>query len=125
MEGIKKFTSTIIKKDPNAIILFMGDHGAWRFRSDAKNKIQLNEVLKELNVTKQDFFDDRFKIFSAIRIPYLQKDFKYSPGNVFPFIFESIGYEGKKLEKKPNYSYSDSFTNDKDKPILINGKINL
>ncbi len=112
MEAIKKLTERILANDPDAIIVFCGDHGAWRLRSLPRVPLQVKWILREAGVSYQDYLDDRFKVFAAVRLPakYGQLNEAFSPANIFAKIFNKIGYEGKPLIVAPNESYLSGFT---------------
>lgn len=107
VEQLKKYTNFILDRDPMAVIIYCGDHGAWRLRSSLKTVNDLNKVLNHERVLYKDVVDDRFKIFAAVRLPdeYGKIDESFSPANVFAKVFELIGYNGDKLEIAPNDSF--------------------
>ena len=78
-EQIKKANQTVYEisqylrqKDPESIIIFIGDHGPWRIRNfpfELENK-ELNKTnLAKINENYQSVVDDYFHVFSAIYYP--------------------------------------------------------
>lgn len=124
ISALKYLTSKILKNDPNAIIIMLGDHGAHLYRTKAKNKRDLIKFLKETEITYSEFINDKFKVFAAVRIPqkYKQLEHKFSPGNIFPIIFSLIGYEGKELSICENNSYFTGYIKE-NIPIIQNDEI--
>lgn len=92
--GIAKL---IERHDPNAIVLFLGDHGAWTFRGiPLKNFNALRQVMKKEDLNLESVINDMFYIFSAIKLPaYLTPIRNFSPSNVFSLVF-------KQLAESPN-----------------------
>ena len=119
---IKEYTEIILKDDPEAIILFIGDHGPRRFGVTPGTKGKLKHVLRSIPDSEKSYFDDRFKVFAAVRLPkrYGQISEPFSPSNVFVKIFEKIGYEGERLAEPPNDSYAIHMLFTKE-PILRDG----
>lgn len=101
LESIKKETDIILEHDPNAIIIFLGDHGAYLYRCFVvlKTKDAFNKLLDENGITKKQYFDDKFKVFGAVRIPKEigEIDSDFSSVNVFSKIFNMIGSEDGRL----------------------------
>ena len=63
---------TIKNKDPNSVIIFMGDHGPTRIRSFPYNFINLNDnskKLHEIGETPQSLIDDHYHVFFSIHLP--------------------------------------------------------
>lgn len=107
LKAIKIETELILSNDPNAIIIFLGDHGNWRYRASFDNRSQLLSILNELDIDEQTFWDDKFKVFAAIRIPenIKQIDGNFSSVNIFSKIFNNIGTEdGRMFEEESNDS---------------------
>lgn len=128
IEALKYITKKIIENDSNAVIIMIGDHGAHLYRSRAKNIDDLEFFLKENGITYEEFINDKFKVFAAVRIPkkYEQIDGMFSPGNIFPLLFDKIGYRGERIDISKNNSYyigySSSYVSDK-VPVIKDGKI--
>lgn len=112
MKAIKTLTERILKKDPDAVIVFCGDHGAWRLRAWPNTLQDVEEILQTTKATYRDLLDDRFKVFAAVRLPpkYGKIEGAFSPANIFTKIFDKIGYDGKTLIVAPNVSYISNFT---------------
>lgn len=100
------------KTDPNAIIIFIGDHGPWRVRYfpfDFDNMSNNQELLAKINETYQSVVDDLFHVFSAIYYPKgFQPLDKFSHINLFPKLFRQLAPNSNeqinKIEQKENYS---------------------
>lgn len=100
------------KSDPNAIIIFIGDHGPWRVRYfpfDFDNMSNNQELLAKINETYQSVVDDLFHVFSAIYYPKgFQPLDKFSHINLFPKLFRQLAPNSNeqinKIEQKENYS---------------------
>lgn len=101
LDSIKKETEIILSQDPNSVIIFLGDHGAYLYRCfvDMKRKHALKKILDENGITKKQYFDDKFKVFGAVRIPkdIGEIDSDFSSVNVFSKIFNMIGSEDGRL----------------------------
>ena len=126
IQDLKNITSTILKHDPDSIIILCGDHGAWLYWQQFQSKSELKEYLKESKITYEDFINDKYKVFAAIRIPdkYGKIEELWSPGNIFAKIFTVIGYKGDSLNISNNFSYyHDNSFSDKKKPIIKEGNI--
>ena len=110
LDSIKKETEIILSQDPNSVIIFLGDHGAYLYRCfvDMKRKHALKKILDENGITKKQYFDDKFKVFGAVRIPkdIGEIDSDFSSVNVFSKIFNMIGSEdGRLFQIAKNDSY--------------------
>ena len=95
-----RFADFIAKSDPNAIVVFHGDHGS---------KFLLEETLPVDAWTKRQF-DERFSIFLAIKAPeaclsILPPDL--SLVNLYRFIFSCI--EGTAPEYLENHFYNINY----------------
>ncbi|MBE5918161.1 MAG: hypothetical protein E7273_15145 [Pseudobutyrivibrio ruminis] len=124
LEALKTLTTEILKKDPDAVIVMIGDHGAHLYRSNAKNYAELQQDLNNSHITYEDFINDKFKVFAAVRLPkkYGHINELFSPGNIFPIIFNKIGYEGEKIKINDNNSYFTGYV-EEDKAVIHNGVI--
>lgn len=124
IEALKTLTTEILKKDPDAVIVMIGDHGAHLYRSNAKNYAELQQDLNNSHITYEDFINDKFKVFAAVRLPkkYGHINELFSPGNIFPIIFNKIGYEGEKIKINDNNSYFTGYV-EEDKAVIHNGVI--
>jgi hypothetical protein len=116
----------ILEHDKNAIIVLCGDHGAYLYRTNEQlqNTKNLINELKLMNISYEDFINDKFKVFAAIRIPkkYKQIQEKFSPGNVFAKIFNVIGYKGNEVNICENNSYYDGYVKASN-PVITEEKI--
>ena len=98
--------------DPNAIIIFIGDHGPWRVRYfpfDFDNRSNNQVLLANVNETYQSVIDDLFHVFAAIYYPKgFQPLNKFSHINLFPKLFRQLAPSSNeqidKIEQKENYS---------------------
>lgn len=124
IEALKCLTENIIKNDPDAVIIMIGDHGAHLYRSAATNIEELKKDLQEANISYDDFINDHFKVFAAVRMPekFKQIDGMFSPGNIFPKIFNNIGYSGGHIKIAPNNTYYKGYIKG-DIPVIKNGRI--
>lgn len=126
IQDLRNLTDIILKHDPDAIIVMCGDHGAWLYRYQTKSVAELNEYLKEANISYEDFINDKYKVFAAIRLPdkYGKIEELWSPGNIFAKLFTKIGYTGDRLNISNNFSYyHDVEFVDKKTPIIKEGNI--
>ena len=108
LESIKKETDIITKNDPDAVIIYLGDHGAGLYRAFPENKEELQIILSETNISEKEFINDRFKVFAAVRLPEKIKTIggKFSSANVFSKIFNNIGSkDGARLPEADNESF--------------------
>ena len=90
---IVEIIKTIEKYDPNSIVIFLGDHGAWTYRGFSLNLdlISLNQELRKENVSFSMFIDDMFYVFAAIKLPsYMTPLTQFSAANIFSQIFNQI-----------------------------------
>ena len=79
---------TIIKKDPNALIILIGDHGGNHFEI-FKNY----QAMAAVKLPLKDYILDLFNVIAAVRYPYgikTVKRFQYLP-EIFPVIFDALG----------------------------------
>lgn len=121
MDAISIFSKKIIENDPDAIIVFCGDHGAWLYRAYPATKDDFIRITKESSITYEDLIDDKLKVFAAIRVPkkFKQIDGIFSPANIMAKIFDSVGYDGN-LTFAPNLSYYGFHGNG---PVVSEGKV--
>ena len=107
IDSIKIETDIILKNDPNAIIIYLGDHGAWLYRAYPYDKKSLNKILREANITEKEFMEDKFKVFAAVRLPKnISIGENFSSVNIFSKIFNKIGTtDGKVFPIAENNSY--------------------
>ena len=121
-EQIKKANQTVYEisqylrqKDPESIIIFIGDHGPWRIRNfpfELENK-ELNKTnLAKINENYQSVVDDYFHVFSAIYYPTgFEPLTKFSHINLFPQLFYQLAPDSKEAikqyEQRDNLSIYD------------------
>ena len=124
IESLKCLTENIIKNDPDAVIIMIGDHGAHLYNTRATNIDELKKDLQEANISYDDFINDHFKVFAAVRMPekFKQIDEVFSPGNIFPKIFNNIGYSGGYIKIAPNNAYYNEYVKE-DIPVITDGRI--
>ncbi len=106
-EQIKQVVTTIIEKDPQALILAIGDHGALRHYNINEVANNLKESLTKCEVTNKEFALDLFSVRCAIRWTHPHKSHNkvLSHVNIFPYIFESLGAGDSLLDNlQPNIS---------------------
>lgn len=124
IEALRCLTEKIIKNDPDAVIIMIGDHGAHLYGFSSTNIEELKTELQEANISYEDFINDHSKVFAAVRMPKNLKpiDGMFSPGNIFPKIFNNIGYSGGHIKIAPNNAYYNWFVKE-DIPVIKKGKI--
>ncbi len=90
---IREIVNSITNKDPDALILALGDHGGLQHTNIAGKRNDLQSSFKACNVTNKDFALDMFGVRCAIRWtqPYKTKNIPLSPVNIFRYILESLG----------------------------------
>lgn len=79
--------SAILKKDPDALIILFGDHGANHFEI-----LKDSRMLQAYNMPLRDYILDLFNVIAAVRYPYGIKSvtrFQYLP-ELFPIIFDAL-----------------------------------
>ena len=109
---VLQITSYIRRTDPNAVIIFIGDHAPWRLRNfpfDLNNLQRNRELLAEVNENYQSVVDDLFHVFSAIYYPKgMQPLDGYSHINLFFKLFKQLSSNSTqqidKICEKSNYS---------------------
>lgn len=116
----QEIISMILEKDSNALIIMLGDHGSWVYRG-----LEINELSKE-NITITDFIDDKFNVFSAVRLPEKYGKFSFDSGdtyinhmNIFIHIFSLLAQNPAYLELQ-----KIPVSNHKGKVVVTNGIIN-
>lgn len=96
-EETQGLISYILQQDPGALIILLGDHGAWTYRGLDP------EDCEQQGVALQDFFDDRFKVFFAYRLPNsdafdLTSGMYMNNMNVFIHIFSYLAKDKSLLQ---------------------------
>ncbi len=109
----------IVGKDPESIIIMVGDHGSWGFRPD--------EDREGKTLPNSLFILDRFGVFAGIRAlgplsDALEKGAIRSHVNLFRYVFAYLSEDEKILETKASDDayWSDSYMAIKDGEILEN-----
>ncbi len=122
---IENIVSKIIKKDPNSIIVMIGDHGAWRFSGLLKGQTvtEMRQSAEEENINYEDVMDDAFRVHLSIRLPNgddfdLRQGYYMSHVNLFNNIFSYLSDNPKILA---NRSISQSIFHGV--PVIEEGKI--
>ena len=66
-----ELVDSIIEADPQAVILMLGDHGAWRYRGLANHDVRtdLSIVLQREGINEHILALDLFGVFQGIRHP--------------------------------------------------------
>ncbi len=117
----------IITNDPNAVIVLMGDHGAWRYRDFLSPRIdndkEIDRLCLERNVTRQNLANDYFSIFMAIRMPgkngEISHNLPMSPINLFWHVFAELSEDPSLLKhRSPSISKLNDFI------MIRDGKLN-
>jgi hypothetical protein len=110
-QELQNICDAIIANDPGALIILIGDHGAFRFLGAQGNGRDMKSHVEEKGIFWQDFYDDRFAVFLAIRLPYGQyEDISYglpmSHVNLFRHIFAYLNQDRNILAtREPSNSY--------------------
>lgn len=93
---IESIIQLIEKYDPNSIVIFLGDHGAWTFRGFPVNR-SINDLLVSLrkeNVALDSLIKDMFYVFAAVKLPEGITPLKqFSPADIFPQLFSRLSGE--------------------------------
>ncbi len=104
---VKDMISFILKHDPSACIVAMGDHGAWKYRGIWRDGKDYNQAMRAHGVEPALVCMDVAGILLAVRPPdgteIPQKTI--SPANVFRLVFSLLGAQGKELEFLPNMTF--------------------
>ena len=99
---IESIVETLKINDPNSIIIFLGDHGAWTLRGFPINR-PIEDLLISLNkenVTLDSLIKDMFYVFAAVKLPDGVTPLKqFSPADIFTQLFS-------RLSKEPNIGYN-------------------
>lgn len=127
-QEIDDFIKIIDKNDPNAVVILIGDHGAWRLREYpfwSTDDINLYNFAKNDNETLKGASDDVFHVFAAVRLPNgLKLEPKFSSVNVFLKIFALLNPSQKEtIDKYILPNYSSFYLMSKDKITLVDGKL--
>jgi len=96
---LREVINAVLEKDPEALIILTGDHGAWRFRDIWAGfegaPERLHDFLKKEGVTEEALAKDLAGIFMAIRVPGGKKDISeklpMSTVNLFRHVFAYLG----------------------------------
>ncbi|MDM8218955.1 YidC/Oxa1 family membrane protein insertase [Parasutterella secunda] len=96
---IEKIIKTIEKYDPNSIVIFLGDHGAWTLRGLPLGSSFQNLVLNlsKENLTLDMLINDMFYVFAAVKLPNNVLPLEqFSPADIFSQIFDRLCYQQTK-----------------------------
>ena len=123
---VLQITTYIRQTDPNAVIIFIGDHAPWRLRNfpfNLKNLQQNRELLAEINEDYQSVVDDLFHVFSAIYYPNGSYPLEcFSHTNLFPQLFKQLAPSSlqqiSKIQEVENFSLFEN------QIMAVNGKPN-
>lgn len=104
-----KYVDELIKKDPSAVIVIIGDHGPFRtVLMDLYGPDYLKENQKKYGFSDEFFANDNFNVLLAIRYP--QNSVKYegvtSSVNLFRNVFYSLSEDKMFLKQERNISLS-------------------
>jgi hypothetical protein len=90
-------------KDPNAIIVIFGDHGAWRYRKVWSLDADPNRAFERAGVSSQSMALDLFGTMIAIYSNGRCDDYVYeymTPVNIMPTIFACLANQRGLLERR-------------------------
>ncbi len=118
---LQKVISTIIEKDPNAIIVMLGDHGARTYLD-----LDLVEALKNNTIQLSEYADDFFNVYGAVRLPEQYEKFSFDDKdgyinhrNIFVHIFSLLAQDPEYLKLR-----EISVSNKGKWDLVINGVVN-
>lgn len=99
---IEEILTYIIQNDPSSIILLLGDHGPYTYRSFPVHE---EKSFKEAGITPKDFMDDYFNVFFAWRMPDgreedLAQGMYMNNVNVLTHIFAWMAEDASLLQKR-------------------------
>ena len=120
----KKMIELILSRDPGAVVILQGDHGAHRLLGypwdlDYRNFV---EFAKKDGESYQTVVDDMFSVFSAIRIPEGKKiNGVYSNATIFPKILTLLNEKLK--DKFESLSPMNCSLAPGDKVVVKDGKL--
>ena len=127
LEEMQLICNMLIADDPGALIILIGDHGALRFRGAESGAISsladMITLVEGKGISWQEFCDDRFAVFLAIRLPYgEQADISYgktmSHVNLFRHVFAYLNQDESILEtREPSSSYL------REQAVIVDGKV--
>ena len=113
---VQQMLDWLIVRDPSAIIILLGDHGAY-FTNRRHAPWELGAPLPGPQIWKKEAFDEAYAQLSAVRVPspcrqFLRDDL--SPVNLFRLVFSCL------TNTEPNYLPSKSFwINEKDQKLEL------
>ncbi len=117
IKPIEDVTSRIIEMDPDAVVILMGDHGAWRFSGIMRGNESedINDVIRKRGSTPEEVARDGSHIFLAIRTGKTPVDISYgypmSPANLFRHVFSYLQDNTELLKQRvPSVTYLDKDT---------------
>ena len=105
--------STLIEKDPEAIIIIQGDHGAWFTNNLYTGSGTTPEVGPE--PWRVAAMNEAYANLNVLRVPLSCRDKLYpeiSPVNTFRFVFACI------TNREPDYLPDKSFLIDHEKALI-------
>lgn len=115
----------IIEKDPNAIIILYGDHGAVKYRDIWTNRgdKSIEEIIYERKkISMEDLGLDLFGVFTAIRFP--NGDPSFFDGktyvNLFRMLFSKLSGDNPPIPNQEDASFLNA--SGKIYKIMVNGK---
>ncbi len=121
---IPELIALIIKKDPNAVIVMLGDHGANTYGILANWVAGLENTdeetfFREIDNKLSNYVDDKFNVYGAIRLPAQYEKFSFenkeayiNHRNIFVHIFSLLAQDPEYLKLQ-------------EIPVSNNGKWNL
>lgn len=87
IDEIKQIVTIINQKDPNSVVIFLGDHGSILFRDYQVQRAYKNKD----SISLKDFSNDLFKVFAAVKLPKSKKiEGNFSSVNIFFKVFSLL-----------------------------------
>jgi hypothetical protein len=100
-EHMRTVIDAIAAKDPRAIIVIIGDHGAWRYRRVWTLDRDPNSAFEKAGIEPEIITDDLFGVMIAVRSTGGCEDYLYpgaTPVNVMRIVFACLARDPKLLE---------------------------
>jgi len=107
-KDVVKIVENIIAKDPEGLIIMIGDHGAWMQRDRwIGESNDVNENMTRNGVAPRDVSRDLFEVLMAIRWPGKQPNEYFTHVNLFREVFAVLAENESILKSRvPDESYA-------------------